>query len=58
MRKMEVKIEFNGTMKIDVGIDELMHSALTELIEEYIKYNTHEVLNSIITVTEIDSKEE
>ncbi len=55
---MVVKIEFNGTMKIDVGIDELMHSALTELIEEYIKQNTHEVINNNITVTEIDSKEE
>ena len=55
--ELELKIKFNGTMKIDMDIEELMHSALTELIEEYIKDNTHEVLH-FITVTEIDSKEE
>lgn len=56
---MELKIKFNGTMKIDVDIDELMDSAdLADMVEEYIKDNMYEVMNSIITVTEIDSKEE
>lgn len=56
---MELKINFKGTMMIDVDIDALMDSVdLADMVEEYIKENMYEVMNSIITVTEIDSKEE
>tara|TARA_R100001443_G_scaffold65787_1_gene74995 strand:+ start:392 stop:547 length:156 start_codon:yes stop_codon:yes gene_type:complete len=50
---MELKIKFNGEMKIDVDINELMEGTdLASLVEEYIKDNMYEVMNCIIDIEE------
>ena len=50
---MELKIKFNGEMKIDVDISELMEGTdLASLVEAYITNNMYDVMNCIIEIEE------
>ena len=50
---MLMKIKFNGEMKIDVDINELMEGTdLASLVEAYITDNMYEVMNCIIEIEE------
>lgn len=49
---MKITIKFSGEMEMDVDIDELLHTELSEVVENFINDNMSELMDSIVTVEE------
>lgn len=49
---MNITIKFEGEMSMEIDIDELLHTELSEVVENFISDNMSELMDSIVTVEE------
>lgn len=49
---MNITIKFEGEMSMEIDIDELLHTELSEVVENFINDNMSELMDSIVTVEE------
>lgn len=49
---MNITIRFEGEMSMEIDIDELLHTELLTVVENFISDNMSELMDSIVTVEE------
>ena len=49
---MKITIKFDGEMSMEIDIDELLHTELFTVVENFISDNMSELMESIVTVEE------